>query len=46
MDLEGITAKRKKSLYREGTRWLKIKNRNYSQAEGRGELFARRPEGS
>ncbi len=46
MDLEGITAKRKKGLYREGTRWLKIKNRNYSQAEGRGELFGRRPEGS
>jgi len=47
MDLEGITAKRKKGLYREGTRWLKIKNRNYSQAEGRGELFERRrPEGS
>ena len=46
MDLEGITAKRKKGLYREGTRWLKIKNRDYSQAEGRGELFAGRPEGS
>ena len=47
MDLEGITAKRKKGLYREGTRWLKIKNRSYSQAEGRGELFdRRRPSGS
>ena len=47
LDLEGITAKRKKGLYREGTRWLKIKNRSYSQAEGRGELFdSRRPPGS
>ena len=42
MDLEGITAKRKNGLYRDGTRWLKIKNRSYSQAEGRGELFDRR----
>lgn len=47
MDLEGITAKRKRGLYREGTRWLKIKNESYSQAEGRGELFdRRRPSGS
>lgn len=41
MDLEGITAKRNKGLYRDGTRWLKIKNPDYSQAEGRGELFDR-----
>lgn len=41
MDLEGITAKRKKGLYRDGTRWLKIKNPDYSQAVGRGELFDR-----
>jgi bifunctional non-homologous end joining protein LigD len=43
LDLEGDIAKRKDSLYR-GTEkpspyWIKIKNRNYSQAEGREELF-------
>lgn len=42
MDLEGIIAKRKMGLYREGTTWYKIKNAAYSQAEGRGELFDRR----
>ena len=42
MDLEGIIAKRKKGLYREGTTWYKIKNAAYSQAEGRGEVFDRR----
>ena len=42
MDLEGIIAKRKRGLYREGTTWYKIKNAAYSQAEGRGELFDRR----
>jgi len=37
-DLEGIVAKRKRSLYRDdGKGWLKIKNRAYSQAEGRHE---------
>jgi bifunctional non-homologous end joining protein LigD len=41
MDLEGITAKRKNGLYREGATWFKIKNPDYSQAEGRGELFDR-----
>ena len=41
-DLEGIIAKRKKGLYREGTTWYKIKNAAYSQAEGRGEVFDRR----
>jgi len=41
-DLEGIVAKRKHSVYRDdGTGWLKIKNRNYSQAEGRHELLTR-----
>ena len=40
--LEGIIAKRKMGLYREGTTWYKIKNAAYSQAEGRGELFDRR----
>lgn len=42
LDLEGIVAKRRQGLYREGTRWWKIKNAGYSQAEGRGELFDRR----
>jgi len=44
MDLEGIVAKRTSGLYREGTTWLKIKNRAYSQAEGRGDVFDRRRE--
>ena len=42
MDAEGIVAKPKISPYREVGRrstWLKIKNPDYSQAEGRGELF-------
>lgn len=42
MDLEGIIAKRRHGLYREGTRWIKIKNPGYSQAQGRGELFNQR----
>jgi len=42
-DLEGIVAKRKLSVYRDdGTGWLKIKNPNYSQAEGRHELLTRK----
>ena len=40
LDLEGIIAKRKNSVYRDGqTGWLKIKNPKYSQAEGRHELL-------
>ena len=38
-DLEGIVAKRLADPYEPRTRWLKIKNLGYSQAEGRGELF-------
>ena len=41
-DMEGIVAKPKDSPYREirgKTPWRKIKNPDYSQAEGRGELF-------
>ena len=38
-DLEGIVAKRKADPYRRGVHWWKIKNRAYSQAEGRHELF-------
>jgi bifunctional non-homologous end joining protein LigD len=43
IDLEGIVAKRKTSVYRvtekPSPHWIKIKNRNYTQAEGREELF-------
>jgi bifunctional non-homologous end joining protein LigD len=38
-DIEGIVAKRKNGIYAAGERWLKIKNPNYTQAEGRRELF-------
>jgi bifunctional non-homologous end joining protein LigD len=37
-NLEGIVGKRKSSLYVEHG-WVKIKNPNYSQAEGRHEMF-------
>ena len=42
MDLEGIVAKWKSAPYQmDGSRtsWVKIKNPNYSQAEGRNDLF-------
>jgi ATP-dependent DNA ligase len=43
LDLEGIVAKGKDSLYRATEKpsrdWIKIKNPNYSQADGRQELF-------
>jgi ATP-dependent DNA ligase len=38
-DLEGIVAKRLADRYDTRARWLKIKNRDYSQAEGRADLF-------
>ena len=40
-DLEGIVAKRKDSRYvvSRSKPWLKIKNPDYSQADGRQELF-------
>ena len=41
-DMEGIVAKPMASPYRElhgETPWIKIKNPDYSQAEGRGDLF-------
>jgi ATP-dependent DNA ligase len=38
-DLEGIVAKRLADPYDTRVRWLKIKNRGYSQKEGRGDLF-------
>jgi bifunctional non-homologous end joining protein LigD len=41
-DLEGVVAKRKLGIYKDdGNGWLKIKNRSYSQAEGRHELPTR-----
>jgi bifunctional non-homologous end joining protein LigD len=45
LDLEGIVAKRKDSRYRATEKpspnWVKIKNANYTQTEGRAELFER-----
>jgi bifunctional non-homologous end joining protein LigD len=43
-DLEGIVAKLRKGKYtpgRDETTWYKIRNRNYSQWEGRSEMFDR-----
>jgi ATP-dependent DNA ligase len=43
-DLEGIVAKRKRSAYDPSSPlalWAKIKNREYSQARDRHELFER-----
>jgi len=40
-DLEGIVAKRLADRYDARVRWLKIKNPEYSQKEGRGDLFER-----
>jgi ATP-dependent DNA ligase len=39
-DLEGIVAKRRDAAY--GEQWYKIRNPNYSQYEGRHELFEKR----
>ncbi|HYI12367.1 MAG TPA: hypothetical protein VEK57_25155 [Thermoanaerobaculia bacterium] len=41
MDLEGIVAKRRADPYSPETEWLKIKHAEYSQKEGRAELFHR-----
>jgi bifunctional non-homologous end joining protein LigD len=38
-DLEGIVAKRLADPYDSRIRWLKIKNPDYSQKVGRGDLF-------
>jgi hypothetical protein len=38
-DLEDVVAKRHGDRYEPHVRWLKVKNRDYSQAEGRRELF-------
>ena len=42
LDLEGIVAKRKTDAYAPDTTWYKIKNRAYTQAEGRWKLFQKR----
>jgi hypothetical protein len=42
LDLEGIVAKRLADAYAASTVWLKVKNRAYTQMEGRWDLFGRR----
>jgi len=39
LDLEGVVAKRSDEPYTPATRWVKVKNRNYSQALGRWRFF-------
>jgi len=39
LDLEGVVAKKMNSPYRPETTWYKIKNPDYTQAKGRGDLF-------
>ena len=41
LDLEGIVAKRKADADGPETVWYKVRNRAYTQAEGRGDLFHR-----
>jgi bifunctional non-homologous end joining protein LigD len=41
-DLEGIVAKKLTDPYGPRTKWLKIKNPDYSQKEGRWKLFNNR----
>ncbi|MGH2374244.1 MAG: hypothetical protein ACRDIC_12370 [bacterium] len=43
LDLEGIVAKGKADPYGPASPWYKVLNPGYSQKEGRGELFERRP---
>jgi len=40
-DLEGIVAKRLTDPYDARVKWHKIKNRDYTQKEGRGDLLNR-----
>src|SRR5438067_781791 len=42
LDLEGVVAKRRDDPYVPQTRWVKVKNRSYSQAVGRWRFFERR----
>ena len=46
MDLEGVVAKQCDEPYAAGTSWIKVKNREYSQLAGRGELFHKKGGGS
>jgi ATP-dependent DNA ligase len=39
LDLEGVVAKHRNAPYAPPTRWVKVKNRNYTQVRGRHELF-------
>ena len=43
LDLEGIVAKRLGDPYTPETVWRKVKNRAYTQMEGRAELFHPKP---
>jgi bifunctional non-homologous end joining protein LigD len=43
LDLEGIVAKRSEDRYEPTTVWSKVKNRAYTQMEGRAELFHPKP---
>ena len=42
MDLEGVVCKRLEDHYGPNVRWWKVPNPDYSQKEGRAELFDRR----
>lgn len=42
MDLEGVVAKRCGDVYSRHSEWLKVNHPEYSQKEGRAELFHRR----
>jgi ATP-dependent DNA ligase len=42
LDLEGVVAERKSDPYVPEATWYKVKNRAYTQAEGRWELFNRK----
>ncbi len=42
MDLEGVVCKRLEDHYGPNVRWWKVPNPDYSQKEGRAELFERR----
>ena len=42
MDLEGVVCKRPEDHYGSDVRWWKVPNRDYSQKQGRHELFQRR----
>jgi bifunctional non-homologous end joining protein LigD len=39
LDLEGVVAKRRGDAYAPTTQWIKVRHPEYSQKEGRGEMF-------